>query len=35
MEKKIWGYDTFEDGFKQKNISEFDLDYKTKKNINN
>ncbi len=33
MKKKIWGYDTFEDGFKQKNISEFDLDYKTKKNI--
>ena len=30
IKKKIWGYDTFEEGFKQKNISKFDLDYKTK-----
>ena len=33
IKKKIWGYDIFEEGFKQKNISKFDLDYKTKKNI--
>tara|TARA_B100001057_G_scaffold496111_1_gene596737 strand:+ start:812 stop:1597 length:786 start_codon:yes stop_codon:yes gene_type:complete len=33
INKKIWGYDTFEDGFLKNNISEFDLDYKTKKNV--
>ena len=31
LEKKIWGYDTFEDGFLDENLSEYDTDFKKRK----
>tara|TARA_Y100000816_G_C25956039_1_gene498845 strand:- start:75 stop:857 length:783 start_codon:yes stop_codon:yes gene_type:complete len=33
LERKIWGYDTFEDGFLKIHESEFDIDFKSKKKI--
>jgi len=33
MKKKIWGYDSFEEGFFKENLSEFDTDFKTKKKV--
>ena len=31
LDKKIWGYDTFEQGFLKNSYSEFDIDFKNKK----
>ena len=31
LDKKIWGYDTFEQGFLKDSLSEFDMDFKNKK----
>ena len=31
LDKKIWGYDTFEQGFLKDSLSEFDIDFKNKK----
>ena len=33
LDKKIWGYDTFEQGFLKNSISKFDVDFKNKKEV--
>ncbi len=35
MDKNIWGYDTFEEGFLKEEISEFDIDKKKKITLEN